>query len=234
MKIEIWSDVSCPYCYMGKRQFEDALAQFKDRDSLEIDWKSFELAPDLKTQPEKNMNQFLAELKGISVEQAASLGNQVANSAKQFGLDYYFDKAIPTNTFNAHRLAHFAKEYQLQDQAKEALFKAYFTEGKNVDAIPTLITLGEEIGLDGAELRSVLESDRFADRVRQDIAEARQLGINSVPSFVFNGTVAVKGVQGSTAFLEALEKAFKNWRLNNPVSQQLDAEASSCTIGESC
>ncbi len=231
MKIEIWSDVSCPYCYMGKRQFEDALAQFKDRDSLVIDWKSFELAPGLKTQPEKNMNQFLAELKGISVEHAASLGDQLANSAKQFGLDYHFDKAIPTNTFNAHRLAHFAKEHHLQDQAKEALFKAYFTEGKNIDDIPTLITLGAEIGLDANELRAVLESDRYADKVHQDIAEARQLGVNSVPSFVFDGKVAIKGAQGSPAFVEALEKAFHNWRLRNPVSEE---EGMSCTVGETC
>ncbi|RZK77269.1 MAG: DsbA family oxidoreductase, partial [Pedobacter sp.] len=206
MKVEIWSDVMCPFCYIGKRKFEGALEQFKNTDNIEIVWKSFQLAPDMQTDPDKSIHQFLAEHKGLGLEQAKEMNEQVANYAAQAGLDFNFDQTVPANSFNAHRFAHFAKHHGLQDKAEEALFKAYFTDGKNIDDIEILVKLGQEIGLSPTETRSALESSLYANNVRHDINEARQLGVRGVPFFVFDRKVAVSGAQGSEVFLQALKK----------------------------
>lgn len=234
MKVEIWSDVTCPFCYIGKRKFESALSQFKDIAHIEIVWRSFELAPGFKTEPDKNMHQFLAEVKGISLEQSIGISNQVADTAKQVGLVYNFDKAIPTNSFNAHRLSHLAKQNNLQDKAEERLFKAYFTEGNNIDDIPTLIQLGKEIGLDQAEIINVLESDQYTDEVREDIYKAKKIGVASVPFFLFDKKTRISGAQESNAFLETLEKTFAEWRKENPTSTLEMINGPSCKIGEDC
>jgi predicted DsbA family dithiol-disulfide isomerase len=234
MKVEIWSDVVCPFCYIAKRKFESALSQFKDTTNIEIIWKSFQLAPDLITEPNNNLHQFLAEHNGMSLEQAMEVSDQVANAAKQVGLVYNFAKAIPANSFNANRLSHLAKHSDLQDQAEESLFKAYFTEGKNIDDIPTLIQLGKEIGLDTTEVKNTLESDRYADEVRQDIYEAKQAAVTSVPHFVFNTKMVVSGAQDSKTFLETLEKAFTEWQIENQKPNLIVTEGQSCKIGEDC
>lgn len=211
MKIEIWSDIVCPFCYIGKRKFENALSQFKDKDQIEIEWKSFQLSPDKKTAPDKSVYQYLAEHKGMSLDVAKSMSAQVTDAARKVGLDYDFDKAIPANTFNAHRFLHLAKRHGLQDPAEEVLFKAYFTDGKNIDDIPTLVELGKELGLDVNEVKTVLESDQYAAEVNQDITEAQYLGLRSVPSFVFDRKALVAGAQDSKLFLEVLEKTFAEW-----------------------
>ena len=216
MKVEIWSDIMCPFCYIGKRKFETALSQFSHASDVEIVWKSFLLSPDMKTAPEKNIHQFLAEHKDISIEQARNLNNQVALSARQNGLVYNLDKTIPANSFNAHRLSHLAKQHGLQDKAEEILFKAYFTDGKNIDDIPTLIQIGTEIGLDADEAKTALENNSFADDVRQDIYKARQIGVRGVPFFLFNNKLAVTGAQDSSVFLNTLEKALSEWKKENP------------------
>jgi predicted DsbA family dithiol-disulfide isomerase len=212
MKVEIWSDVMCPFCYIGKRKFEAALAQFKDNASIDIIWKSFQLAPELKTAPNKNSHQFLAEHKGMSLEQATRMNNQVADLAQQVGLVYDFDRAIPANSFNAHRFAHLAQHHELQAKAEEALFSAYFTEGRNIDDIATLVQLGEEIGLEPTDTRIVLDSNKYAAEVQQDIYEAQQIGVRGVPFFVFDRKYAVSGAQESGVFLETLGKAFTEFK----------------------
>lgn len=216
MKVEIWSDVMCPFCYIGKRKFEAALSTFKNRGDLEIIWKSFQLAPELASQPDKNMHQFLAEHKGISIAQATEMNNRVSKLASQVGLTYNFDKAVIVNSYKAHRFSHFAKEFNLQEKAEEALFHAYFTAGRNIDDIETLVLLGEEIGLAGIETRKVLESNRYTDEVSQDMYEAREIGVSGVPFFVFDRKVAISGAQESPIFLEILEKSFEDWRMQNP------------------
>ncbi|HLP39448.1 DsbA family oxidoreductase [Lacibacter sp.] len=234
MKVEIWSDVTCPFCYIGKRKFEHALNQFKDADKVEIIWKSFELAPGFQTEPVKDMYQFLAAHNGVSLEQIKTISNQLADSAWQVGLQYNLEKAIPANSFNAHRLSHLAKQRQLQDKAEERLFKAYFTEGKNIDDIPTLIALGKEIGLDAAEVKNVLESDQYADEVRQDIADANQAGVKSVPHFTFNGQESISGAQDSKVFLEKLELAFTAWKSKKSLADITATDGQACKIGEVC
>jgi predicted DsbA family dithiol-disulfide isomerase len=233
MKVEIWSDMTCPFCYIGKRNLESALSHFKNADDTEILWKSFELAPGFKTDPAKNMHQFLAELKGIT-QQSIGACDQVAGAASQVGLVYNFHKAIPANSFNAHRFSHLAKHHNLQDQAKERLLVAYFTEGKNIDDIPTLISLGTEIGLHPMEVKNVLEGNRYADEVNQDVADAKQRGITSVPAFFFNNKLTVSGAQDSQTFLEVLEKAFTEWQTEKSESNQIVTGDQSCGINGDC
>jgi predicted DsbA family dithiol-disulfide isomerase len=213
MRIEIWSDVMCPFCYIGKRKFEQALAQFPARDNIQLVWKSFQLSPEIITDHTKNIHRFLADHKGMSLEQATQMNNQVTEMAALVGLVYNFDKSVVANSFNAHRFSHFAKSKGKQNEAEELLFQSYFTDGKDIDDYPTLVELGNRIGLDAEELSGVLQSGRYADDVRADIMEAQQLGVRSVPFFVFDRKYAVSGAQETNTFLQALESAFKEWKI---------------------
>ncbi len=204
MKIEIWSDVMCPFCYIGKRKFENALAQFEHKEDVEIIWKSFQLNPDQETTPGKNINQYLAEIKGWSLEQAKSMNDRVTAMAKEVGLECDFDKAVIANSFDAHRLIQLAKKSGKGDAAEERLFKAYFTEGKNTGDREVLIQLGSEIGLDTTQVKEMLESNAYADDVHKDVYEAQQVGVRGVPFFVLGSKYAVSGAQESATFLQAL------------------------------
>lgn len=234
MKVEIWSDVMCPFCYIGKRKFETAFAQFPHKDKVQLVWKSFQLSPELKTQPAKNIHQFLAEHKGISVQEAKGMNDYVTQLAKQVGLTYNFDSSIVANSFNAHRFTHFAKQHNKQNEAEELLFRSYFTDGKNIDDLQTLVALGKEIGLDETALKAALENGSYADDVRADIHEAGQVGVRGVPFFVFDRKYAVSGAQESGAFLGALQKSFDEWRAANPVIKLEVTEGQSCDINGEC
>ncbi|MGN6618289.1 MAG: DsbA family oxidoreductase [Ilyomonas sp.] len=235
MKVEIWSDIMCPFCYIGKRKFEAALAQFADKDNVELEWKSYQLSPDVATNPEKNIHHYLAEHKGISLEQATAMNTQVAAMAKQVGLEYNFDRAIPANTMKAHQFAHFAKQYGKQNEAEEILFRSYFTDGKNIDDINTLLQLGNEISLDANELKAALEAGSFEDEVRADIYEAFQIGVRGVPFFVFDRKYAVSGAQDSRAFLHTVETAFDEWRKANETVKLVEVmEGRSCDANGNC
>jgi predicted DsbA family dithiol-disulfide isomerase len=211
MKIEIWSDVMCPFCYIGKRRFEDALQQFAHKDSVEIEWKSFQLNPDMVTDPSVNINQYLADAKGWTLDYAQQMNNHVTEMAAEVGLTYHMDNAVVANSFNAHRFTHLAKKHDLGANAEEALFKAYFTDGKNVDDTDTLIELGTSIGLNAEEVKQTLDTDAYADAVKHDIAEAQYLGIKGVPFFVMNSKYGVSGAQAVPVFSQTLEKSFEEW-----------------------
>ncbi len=221
MHVEIWSDVMCPFCYIGKRKFEIALARFPEKENIHVVWRSFQLSPDMKTDPTKNINQFLAEHKGINLQEAKRMNDYVTNMASEVGLIYHFENAIVANSFNAHRFTHFAKAYGKQNEAEEKLFHAYFTDGKNTDDIQTLIQLCKEIELDAATLEKELESGMYVDEVRTDLAEANQLGIRGVPFFLFNQKLAISGAQDPDIFLKAMTKAFNEWRILNPEEELL-------------
>ncbi|WP_158990173.1 DsbA family protein [Mucilaginibacter sp. L196] len=232
MKVEIWSDVMCPFCYIGKRRFEDALAQSPHRDEIEVEWKSFQLNPDMVTSPGTNINQYLAKAKGWTLEQAEEMNAHVTGMAAEAGLTYNFDKAIVANSFNAHRFSHLAKKHGLGDAAEEQLFKAYFTDGKNTDDINTLIELGTAIGLDAAEVKQTLESDAYAGEVKEDIIEAQRLGVRGVPFFVLDRKYGISGAQAVPVFEETIEKAFTEWQQENP---KLDIiEGDSCGPDGNC
>jgi predicted DsbA family dithiol-disulfide isomerase len=234
MQVEIWSDVMCPFCYIGKRRFEKALEQYPDKDHIEIVWKSYQLSPDMKTDPSKNIHQYLAEHKGMSLQEAKNLNEQVSRMAAGEGLVYDLDKAVVANSFKAHRFAHFAKQAGRQDEAEEGLFRAYFTEGKNIDDTAVLLKMGEEIGLDSLALKTALENGDFADDVRGDIYEAQQLGVRGVPFFVFDRKYAVSGAQESTAFSQSLDRSFTEWRKENPENSLEVLEGPSCKTDGTC
>ena len=234
MKIEIWSDVMCPFCYIGKRKFEQAMAQFPHKDKVQVVWKSFQLSPDMQTDTGKNIHEFLAAHKGISLQEAKKMNDYVTQMAKQVGLTFDFDKSVVANSFNAHRFAHFAKQHGKQEDAEELLFRSYFTDGKNIDDYATLIQLGNEIGLDANALKAVLENGSYADAVRADILEAQQLGMRGVPFFVMNRKYAVSGAQESKSFLEMLEKSFAEWQRENPGAMLEVMDGKTCTPDGKC
>lgn len=205
--LEIWSDIACPFCYIGKRKLEAALAEFSHRDKVNIHWKSFQLSPDLVTQPGLSIHEFLATHKGFSTEQAQQMNAQVTERAAANGLNYQLDNIIVANTMKAHCFAHFAGQQGKQAEAEEALFRAYFTEGKNIDDIPTLLQIGTDIGLNIHHLEDTLRDGTLVDLVREDIYDAQQLGVRSVPCFVFNRKYAIAGAQDSSLFLQTLQKA---------------------------
>ena len=229
MKVEIWSDVMCPFCYIGKRKFEAALNSFENKDKIEIVWKSFQLNAGLKTDPSKSTVQHLAETKGWSMEQTRSTIKYVTDMAEGVGLHYDFDKAVVANSFDAHRFIQFAKSKGKGDAAEEVLFKAYFTEGKNTADHAVLIQLGKSIGLDEAELTTVLSSSAFAAEVNRDIAESQQIGVNGVPFFVFNRKYAISGAQDPKAFLETLNKSWKEHAALNPIAVESATQSASGT-----
>ncbi|OXA75678.1 protein disulfide-isomerase [Flavobacterium aquidurense] len=209
MKIEIWSDIMCPFCYIGKRQLETALEAFPGND-FEIEWKSFQLDPTITSQSGKDVYTFLAERKGISVEQSKEMHKGVVERAKSVGLDYHFDKAIISNSLTAHRIIHLAKAKKLGDEMEEIFFKAYFTNGKDLNDSQTLIELGIQAGLDSNEVKEVVENENlYLSDVKGDIKEAQEIGVQGVPFFVFDRKYAVSGAQPVEAFVNTIKKVQK-------------------------
>jgi predicted DsbA family dithiol-disulfide isomerase len=234
MKVEIWSDVMCPFCYIGKRRFEQALSGFPHKDQIKIAWKSFQLNPAMKTDPEKNINEYLAEIKGVSPEHARQMNDRVTGMAAEMGLHYDFDKAIVANSFDAHRLIQLAKANGKDDAMEERLFRAYFTEGKNTADHDTLLQLGIEVGLDSTAVRQVLDSNEYAQQVQQDIYEAQQIGIRGVPFFLFNDHYAVSGAQATETFSAALDKAWSEWEKTVPGVQSVGGADGAVCTDETC
>jgi predicted DsbA family dithiol-disulfide isomerase len=208
MNVEIWSDVMCPFCYIGKRKFEKALEQFPNKDDIKISWKSFQLDPTTITDPSLNTIEHLRLKKGWSKEQAAETIAYVTDIAKQVGLEFNFDKAVVANSFDAHRLSHLAKKSNKQNELEEKLFSAYFTEGKNTADHETLLQIAIEIGIDKIEAIEVLIGNAFASEVQQDIEQAQQIGVRGVPFFVLSHKYAISGAQESETFLKALHTAY--------------------------
>jgi predicted DsbA family dithiol-disulfide isomerase len=209
LKVEIWSDVVCPWCYIGKRRFEQALNQFEHARDIDIEWKSFQLDPDTTPEPGKNIHQMLADKKGWTLDYARQMNDHVASMAKDVGLTYHFDQAVVANTFDAHRLLQLAKKKGLGPAAEEKLFTAYFTDGRNIGDHSTLVQLGTELGLSATEVSQMLSTDECAEEVSRDAYEAYQLGIHSVPTFIFNEKYGVSGAQEPELFLNTLRKAWE-------------------------
>lgn len=207
MRVEIWSDIVCPFCYIGKRRYEEALAQLPYRDEVETVYRSFELDPNAPVKADRDLHDSLAAKFGISREQAKDMNDQVTEQARSVGLTYNLDQAVPTNTFDAHRLTHLAAKHGKMVEMTERLFQAYFTEGKHIGDRQVLAELAADIGLDPAGVSEALDSSSYTDEVRADEREAAQLGIRGVPFFVINRKYAVSGAQPTEVFIRALEKA---------------------------
>ena len=232
MEINIWSDVRCPFCYIGKRKFEMALEKFPHKDKVNVTWKSFELDPNLTTNAEVSATEHLSSAKGISKEQAKGMQQHVANVAKEVGLDFNSENTIVANSLNAHRLIQLSKTKGLGNEVEEALFKAYFINGKNIDDKETLIETGVSIGLSENEVKEIFTSDVFVKEVRQDEMKAQSLGINGVPFFVLNNKYAVSGAQSPATFLDVLEQTWKEFENENQELRIVEGE--SCSPGGNC
>jgi predicted DsbA family dithiol-disulfide isomerase len=205
MKIEVWSDIMCPFCYIGKRHLEAALNTFPD-EQFEIEWKSFQLDPSIVPQPDKNVYEYLAERKGMSVEESRQMHAGVVARATEVGLDYHFEKAVVSNSFTAHRLIQLAKTKGLGDPMEETFFKAYFTEGRDLNNPETLMELGVGAGLNALDVKDVLEDETaFANAVKNDISEAQQIGVRGVPFFVFDRKYAISGAQPIEHFEDTIQ-----------------------------
>jgi protein disulfide-isomerase len=234
MKVEIWSDVMCPFCYIGKRKFESALNSFAQKDSIEVLWRSFELNPNLKYKPERDAYAYVAEIKGQTREWSVRVHNSLAQTAKSIGLEYNFDQAKITNSFDAHRVIQLAKKYNLTNEVEERFFKAYFTDGELMSDHATLIRLAAEAGLQEEEVSHVLETHQYAGDVRKDVAEARRLGVNGVPFFVMDQKYGVSGAQDTSVFAETLQKAFGEWKNKNPELISEIISGQTCTPNDVC
>jgi predicted DsbA family dithiol-disulfide isomerase len=208
MKVEIWSDVVCPWCAIGKRRFETALDGFEHKDDVEIVWRSFELDPTAPREATGSATQRLADKYGVPLEQAEAMNARVTEQAAGEGLAFRMDCTRPGNTVDAHRLLHLAKDRGVQHAVKERLLRAYFEQGEPISDPATLARLGAEAGLDETEAKEVLRGDRYLAEVRQDQAEARELGITGVPFFVIDRKYGVSGAQPAELFGQALRQAY--------------------------
>jgi predicted DsbA family dithiol-disulfide isomerase len=211
VKVEIWSDVVCPWCYVGKRRFEAALAGFAHRDSVELVWRSFELDPSAPPSPDEagGYAERLARKYGGGLERARSMIDAMTRTAAEHGLDFRFDRARPGNTFDAHRLLHLALARGVQDAVKERLDRATFSEGLRVSDTEELVAVVTEAGLDEDEVRAVLASGAYADAVRSDEEQARAHGVTGVPFFVVDGRYGVSGAQPAELLLHVLQTAWR-------------------------
>ncbi|RKQ33292.1 DsbA family oxidoreductase [Oceanobacillus halophilus] len=209
MKIEVWSDFVCPFCYIGKRKLEHAINNFSQKDRVNIEYKSYQLDPNAKHIPGKDFYQTFSELKGIPLDQVKAMNHQVGQQAETVGLTYHFDTMKYANTFDAHRVAKYAEQKGKGKEITERFLYAYFTESKLMSDHSTLIQLAGETGLDEEEVREVLETNRYTRDVREDINVARQIGVQGVPFFVFNEKYAVSGAQPAEVFQEVLEKVWE-------------------------
>ncbi len=205
VNVEVWSDVACPWCYLGKRRLEKAIEGFGG--DVQVTWKSFQLDPTIPHGEHTPHAEALAKKFNAPAEQIEAMNQRLVDLGAEEGLEYRFDRYIQANTRDAHRVLHFAQERGLGGEMKDRLLRAQFTEGAIVDDLDVLAGLAEDVGLDGAEVRAMLATDRYDDAVQADIEEAAALGSSGVPFFVFDRAFAVSGAQPLEVFSTALERA---------------------------
>jgi len=234
MNVEIWSDVVCPWCYIGKRRFERAVASFDHPDELTVTYRSFELDPDAPGQRTGTHAEHLAGKYGMTIAQAEQASEQMTERAAADGLEFRFDLVRGGNTFDAHRLLHLAKDQGLQPQLKERLLRATFTEGLPIADKATLVRLAAEAGLAAAQAQAVLDGDAYADAVRADERQAARYGITGVPFFVADGKYAVSGAQPPEVLLQLLQRAYDETSQLTPVAVPADSDSEASCDGDSC
>lgn len=215
MKVEIWSDIVCPWCYVGKRRFEEALSRFEHADEVEVVWRSFELDPSAPTRREGSHVDNVARKYGMSRDQAQAALDNLTRAAEREDLFIDFARTQGGNTFDGHRLIHLAARHGRQDEMKEALMRAYFSEGRPIGETATLVAVAEEVGFDSAEVGQVLAGDLFAAEVRAEETDGQRLGITGVPFFVVDRAYGVSGAQNPDVLLEVLETA---WSAAHPLT----------------
>ena len=233
MKIEIWSDIVCPFCYIGKRNFEKALQEFSQNDKIEVNWHSFQLDPNMKTDLTKNHYEYLSEVKGFPMAQIMQMHENLIQSGKNAGIDFNFDDVKVSNSFKSQMLVQLAKEKGKATEMEELLFEAYFKSGKDIDDVEVLSEIGNKIGFSNEEIQNAVNSEQLSDLVNNDISEASNLGIRGVPFFVFNQKYAISGAQPTHLFSEVLEKSWSEFSESNSELKIIE-EGDSCDVDGNC
>lgn len=210
IEVEIWSDIACPFCFIGKKNFEEALKRYANAEMVKVTWRSFELDPSAPKSQKTKIYEILAQKYGRSVEWARTMNQNLATQGKALGLDFNFDELIPTNSIDAHRLLHLAAKHRKEAGVIEGLFVAYFTEGKDIALKETLKSVGLAAGLNNDDIEACLNTDAFEAEVREDEATAAELGLNGVPAFVFNRKLLVSGAQPPETFLEVFSEIVRS------------------------
>lgn len=206
MRVDVWSDVVCPWCYIGKRRLEEAI-RLDEGEAVEVVYHSFQLAPELPTDLDEPALEYLIRHKGVDEDRARAMQNHVTHVASTVGLEYHMETARSANTHLAHQLIHFGAEHGSQAEIKERVFSAHFTEGRHIGSIDTLIEIAAEAGLDPEVARDALETGKYAEAVEQDRDLAARIGIQGVPFFVFDGKIGVSGAQPPEILIEAMRQA---------------------------
>lgn len=204
MKVEIWSDVMCPFCYIGKHQFEKALSDFEGQNNVEITWRSFELNPTIQYQEGYTLTQYLSDIKGMDKDAVAKNFDRLTEQGAQIGIDFRFNVAKVVNSRKSHKLIQAAKQQNLQNEIEETLFHAYFTEGKNLEDNQILTEIAKKVGINFTKIEEILESNELEEAVNADVYMAQQVGARGVPFFVFDDAYAISGAHGADTFLNVL------------------------------
>lgn len=231
LTLDIWSDMLCPFCFIGKQNLDTALAQFPHREAISIVWHSYQLAPDFVQTKGKNAHEVLAEYKGISVAEAQELNNYVAQMALRSGLTFDMDRMQWANSRQAHRLLQFAKTKGLAEALEQRLFEAVFILGEDIEAPNTLITIAEEIGLSTQEAQKALNETNYENQVQQDIQKGISYGLRGVPFFVANENISFSGALGVTDFLQVLHQVYSEWQNQSDSSL---VSGASCDLENNC
>lgn len=233
MKVDIWSDTRCPFCFIGKRNFEKALQTFSQNEKVEVNWHSFQLDPNMKTDLTKNHYEYLSEVKGFPMSQIMQMHENLIQSGKNAGIDFNFDDVKVSNSFKSQMLVQLAKEKGKATEMEELLFEAYFKSGKDIDDVEVLSEIGEKLGFSNEEIRNAAQSPELAKLVKNDIFAANSLGIKGVPFFVFNEKYGVSGAQPIDLFSEILEKSWSEYSESNSDIKIIE-EGDSCDIEGNC
>jgi predicted DsbA family dithiol-disulfide isomerase len=230
MKIEVWSDVACPFCYIGKQHLDQALEQFAEQ--VEVEWHSFQLDPSFQPVPGKSHEDLLSEKKGWSVSQTRQIHEHVTNMGKEAGIEFRFDEVVPANTLLAHQLIQLGRNSGRQHEVEEKLFSAYFRDGKNIGDAETLIEIGTAAGLHEEVVKKAITSNAFTGEIKADQQEANELGVSGVPFFVFDRRFAVSGAQPVSVFQQVLEKVREESK--KPKVTMITENQDSCDIDGNC
>lgn len=232
LTLDIWSDMLCPFCFIGKHNLDKALAQFPHKKDIDIRWHSYQLAPNLEYSPNKDAHQALADHKGIDRETALQLNTQVAQMAAQAGIIFDIDNMKWANSFLAHRLLQWAKTEGKAHELEERLFEAVFVKGENISDVEQLVSIAKELGLSETEAEKAITSDIFTKAVQEDITNSQYVGLRGVPHFVINDEAAFSGALPLDNFLQILTQYHESWKKNQDTS--IDLAGESCDINGNC
>ncbi len=236
MKIEIWSDIACPYCYIGKRKLELALAEFPNKNNVEIIWNSYELNPNRpKVMPEASFYEYFSEGHNMSIDETKDTLHKLETLAKEVGLDYDFSKAKAVNTSYALRLVKLAKEYDVADQVEELLFKAYFIDGKNIAEEQLLFQIASTVNIDNEKAQKIFNSDAYLDQIKKDMEYSEnELELEYIPFYRFNEKHIIQGSIAIEDYLSVLKKAYAEWESGDSSGESDLISGQSCSIDGVC